>query len=69
VALWDLRAGERGGCVQRINAFNGGSPVYAMACIASGESHLLALTGAERSVVCLEPRKWGIQAKWQGAVK
>ncbi|KAG2430608.1 hypothetical protein HXX76_010126 [Chlamydomonas incerta] len=77
VALWDLRQGERGGCVQRVNAYNGGWPLYGLAWVAGAvrdeaggpPSGLLAVTGAERSVVMLEPRKWHIATKWPGCVK
>lgn len=66
VALWDVRQGERGGCVQRVNAYNGGWPLYGLAWVAGAvrdeaggpATGLLAVTGAERSVVMLEPRKW-----------
>ncbi|KAG2446501.1 hypothetical protein HYH02_008492 [Chlamydomonas schloesseri] len=78
VALWDVRQGERGGCVQRVNAYNGGWPLYGLAWVAGAvrddeaggpAGGLLAVTGAERSVVMLEPRKWHIATKWAGCVK
>ncbi|KXZ53236.1 hypothetical protein GPECTOR_7g1130 [Gonium pectorale] len=86
VTLWDVRQGERGGCVQRLNVSAGGFPLYALAWLAcpppgphgagggSGGggcagSGMLAATGAERSVVVLEPRKWHVVAKWPGCVK
>ncbi|PNW76087.1 hypothetical protein CHLRE_12g548350v5 [Chlamydomonas reinhardtii] len=77
VALWDVRQGERGGCVQRVNAYNGGWPLYGLAWVAGAvrdeaggpATGLLAVTGAERSVVMLEPRKWHIATKWPGCVK
>ncbi|KAG2486513.1 hypothetical protein HYH03_014815 [Edaphochlamys debaryana] len=85
VALWDIRQGERGGCVQRLGVGSGGFPIYSMAWVtavatataassglgtgAGSSVGLLAVTGAERSVVVLEPRKWQVIAKWPGAVK
>ncbi|EFJ42495.1 hypothetical protein VOLCADRAFT_97339 [Volvox carteri f. nagariensis] len=30
VSLWDVRQGERGGCVQRIGVYGGGFPIYSL---------------------------------------
>ncbi|KAJ9506438.1 hypothetical protein QJQ45_019432 [Haematococcus lacustris] len=87
LSLWDVRAGEQGGLVQRLPVAPGGCPVYSLAWVpphplpapqlggagpeaARGPGGgLLALAGADRSVVMLEPRKWRVVHKWAGAAK
>ncbi|PNH12987.1 hypothetical protein TSOC_000053 [Tetrabaena socialis] len=72
VTLWDVRQGEQGGCVQRLGVYGGGSSVLAMSWVAAAGQPgggMLACTGAERSVVVLEPRKWQVSNKWPGCVK
>jgi hypothetical protein len=56
VVLYDLRAGERGGVVQRIALAAPGQPLYTQDwCSAQGG--LLGAAGAERCVNLVEPRK------------
>ncbi|KAJ9524611.1 hypothetical protein QJQ45_024203, partial [Haematococcus lacustris] len=101
LSLWDVRAGEQGGLVQRLPVAPGGCPVYSLAWVPphplpapqlGGEGPeaargagggLLALAGADRSVVMLEPRnaedpglyvlvvrpRWRVVHKWAGAAK
>jgi hypothetical protein len=58
VSIWDVRAGERGGCMQRVSACPPGSPLYALDwCSAQGG--LLGAAGAERAVQMIDPRRWG----------
>ncbi|KIY98625.1 hypothetical protein MNEG_9338 [Monoraphidium neglectum] len=68
VSIWDVRAGERGGCVQRVAAAAPGSPLYALGwCEAQGG--LLGAAGAERAVQMIDPRRWRCTDKWTGATR
>lgn len=54
LSIWDLRQAERGGCVQRmLGAFTGDS-LNAIACSSEG---LVAVGGAERVVMVMDPLK------------
>lgn len=55
VSLWDVRAGEAGGCVERIPMALG-CPLYALDWCGA-EGGLLGTAGADRAVTLLEPRK------------
>jgi hypothetical protein len=56
VSIWDARAGERGGCMQRVAAATAGSPLYTLAWC-SGSGGLLGAAGAERAVQMVDPRR------------
>lgn len=55
VSLWDVRAGESGGCVERMGLALG-CPLYALEWCAA-EGGLLGMAGADRAVTLMEPRK------------
>lgn len=66
LSIWDLRQAERGGCVQRmLGAFTGDS-LNAIACSSEG---LVAVGGAERVVMVMDPLKWTPRSRWTGCLK
>eukprot|EP00899_Mesostigma_viride_P010059 jgi/Mesvir1/19054/Mv12816-RA.1 len=72
LSIWDCRAGERGGCVQRlINAWGGGSLycISPMPCGGGGDAGLVAVAGTERCVTVYDTRRWGIVGTWSHATK
>lgn len=54
VSIWDIRQGERGGCVHRLFGTSSGEPLYA---ISSSSDGLVATGGAERSIVVYDAYK------------
>ena len=84
LALYDPRAGERGGCARRMTLCNRGQPLYATACGVSqgnfgggavalpnlrlGEP-LVAAAGAERCVHVLNADRWSVVKRWPTAIK
>lgn len=54
LSIWDLRQGERGGCVQRMLGAFSGECLNAVACSSEG---LVAIGGAERVVIVMDPLK------------
>ncbi|CAM6083889.1 unnamed protein product [Calypogeia fissa] len=66
ISIWDLRASEKGGFVQRIlGAYSGGS-LYA---VCSSPTGLLATGGAERTVLVFDPLKWSALSRWTACTK
>ncbi|GBF88506.1 hypothetical protein Rsub_01219 [Raphidocelis subcapitata] len=68
VSVWDVRAGERGGCVQRLLVAPTGSPLYALAW-SGAQGGLLGAAGSERAVQLIDPRRWRCLDKWAGATR
>lgn len=54
LSIWDLRQAERGGCVQRMLGAFSGECLNAVACSTEG---LVAIGGAERLVLVMDPLK------------
>ncbi len=56
VSLWDARAGEAGGLVQRVVVGAPGSALYCLGWCPAQQG-LLGAAGSERSLQLIEPRK------------
>lgn len=52
LSIWDVRQGERGGCVKRMLGAFSGDPLYA---VTSSTEGLIGIGGAERVVMVLDP--------------
>lgn len=63
VSAWDLRMGEKGGCVARAMPCAG--PLYACC----GGAAVVAVAGADRTVYAYDLRKWSTLGAWKGALK
>ncbi|CAK9233353.1 unnamed protein product [Sphagnum jensenii] len=66
VSIWDIRQGERGGCVHRLFGTSSGEPLYA---ISSSSDGLVATGGAERSIVVYDAYKWTARSRWTNCLK
>ncbi|CAI5949847.1 unnamed protein product [Closterium sp. NIES-64] len=73
LSIWDERAAENGGCIQRITVSPAAEPLYALAStIGSGTGSvtgLVAVGGAERTVAVYDVRKWAARGRWVGCVR
>lgn len=67
VSIWDLRAGENGGCVQRILGSSTMDPLYAVC--SSLDSRLVGTGGAGRTAVIFDKRKWTALSRWTNCLK
>ncbi|KAG0553413.1 hypothetical protein KC19_12G009600 [Ceratodon purpureus] len=66
LSIWDLRQAERGGCVQRMLGAFSGESLNAVACSSEG---LVAIGGAERVVLVMDPLKWTPRSRWTSCLK
>jgi len=66
LSIWDVRQGERGGCVKRMLGAFSGDPLYA---VTSSTEGLIGIGGAERVVMVLDPLKWTPRSRWTGCLK
>lgn len=67
ISLWDLRAHENGGCVQRILGSSTMDPLYAVCT--STDNNCVATGGAERTAVIFDKRKWTAVSRWTNCLK
>ncbi|MCO5612994.1 hypothetical protein L7F22_067267 [Adiantum nelumboides] len=67
VSIWDLRAHESGGCVQRVLGSSTLDPLYAVC--SSKNKTCVATGGAERSAVVFYIRKWTALSRWTNCLK
>lgn len=67
LSFWDLRAGENGGCVQRILGSSTLDPLYAVC--SSSDGGLVGTGGAERSAVIFDRRRWTAISRWTNCLK
>jgi hypothetical protein len=63
LSVWDLRQGEKFGCIKRTNTLR--EPLYALACTANNVS----VSGAARDVITFDTHKWNIRARWNSCLK
>ncbi|CAI5496387.1 unnamed protein product [Closterium sp. Naga37s-1] len=73
LSIWDERAAENGGCIQRITVSPAAEPLYALAStVGSGTGSvtgLVAVGGAERTVAVYDVRKWAARGRWVSCVR
>ncbi|KAK9808924.1 hypothetical protein WJX72_006473 [[Myrmecia] bisecta] len=70
ISLWDARAAEKGGCMQRVRPGTGGGLLYALAAAHTAEgAAYLGAAGADRSVFVLDPRTWKMLDIWANCLK
>ncbi|KAI5067022.1 hypothetical protein GOP47_0017550 [Adiantum capillus-veneris] len=67
VSIWDLRAHERGGCVQRILGSATLDPLYALCT--SKDNMLVGTGGADRTAAVFDKRKWTALSRWTNCLK
>ncbi|KAH7387429.1 hypothetical protein KP509_16G022600 [Ceratopteris richardii] len=67
ISIWDLRAHENGGCIQRILGSSTMEPLYAVC--GSPDSNLLGAGGAERTAMIIDKRKWMVLSRWTNCLK
>ncbi|KAK4799117.1 hypothetical protein SAY86_024482 [Trapa natans] len=60
LTIWDLRAKENGGCIQRICG-PVGDIFYAVCSSSSGN---IAVGGTDRTVTIYDPRRWSALSRW-----
>ena len=65
VTLWDARAGESGGCVQRLD---GAAPGERLTGLAAARG-ILAAGGRDRCVTVWDARRWAPLGRWSGGLK
>lgn len=66
ISVWDLRASENGGCVQRLFGSSSLDPLYA---VCSSSNGFLGTGGAERCAVVFDTKKWTAISRWTGCLK
>jgi len=66
LSLWDMRAQEKNGNVQRIRV--GSELLYALACDAP-KADVVAVGGMSRVVTVYDVRKWTPRGRWSNALK
>ncbi|CAI7848679.1 unnamed protein product, partial [Closterium sp. NIES-53] len=69
LSIWDERASENGGCIQRITVSPAAEPLYALASTVGSGTGLVAVGGAERTVAVYDVRKWAARGRWVGCVR
>ncbi|KAJ7538039.1 hypothetical protein O6H91_11G032300 [Diphasiastrum complanatum] len=66
LSIWDLRAGERNGCVQRILGTLSGESLYA---VCSSSDGMVGTGGSDRSITVFDSFKWTARSRWIGCLK
>eukprot|EP00884_Botryococcus_braunii_P013045 jgi/Botrbrau1/21741/Bobra.43_1s0135.1 len=67
VSVWDGRAAEKGGCVERLSSSSSSSPFY---CVTSDDTGaILGAAGGDRGVCLWDARKWHVLERWNNVTK
>eukprot|EP00854_Cymbomonas_tetramitiformis_P007976 gene7976-9483_t len=69
MSVWDVRAGERNGCVHRAVVDWAGALLLAQAATTGSLDRIVAVGGRDRTVSIFDPRKWAVRSKWTGSLK